>query len=145
MATTLSYRLPLALWLAATLLFAGCASLPPGIDAPKVESFALAQPQATTLGKRVEARAKEHPGLSGFRLLLDGAESFALRVRIAEKAERTLDGQYFVLQQDDPGQLVLGALLAAADRGVRVRILLDDALGIDGGVRDGAEKIRPLA
>src|SRR5438045_215614 len=107
MATTLRYRFPLALLLAATL-FAGCASLPPGIDAPKVESFALAQPQATTLGKRVDARAKEHPGLSGFRLLLDGAESFALRVRIAEKAERTLDVQYFVLQQDDTGQLVLG-------------------------------------
>ena len=129
----------------AALLFAGCASLPPGIDAPKVESFALAQPQATTLGKRFDARAKEHPGLSGFRLLMDGADSFALRIRIAEKAERTLDVQYFVLQQDDTGQLLLGALLAAADRGVRVRILLDDALGIDGGVNDGAEKIRPLA
>ena len=59
---------------------------------------------------------------------------------IAEKAEQTLDVQYFTLQQDDTGQLLLGALLAAADRGVRVRLLLDDALGIDGGTR-----IRPLA
>ena len=119
---------------------AGCATLPEGLDAPKTESTALAQPETTTLGKRFDARAKERPGLSGFRLLVDGADSFALRMRIAEKAERTLDVQYFVLQQDDTGQLLLGALLAAADRGVRVRILLDDALGIDGGA-----KIRPLA
>jgi len=71
--------------------------------------------------------------MSGFRLLVDGADSFALRLQIAEKAEKTLDVQYFVLQQDDTGQLLLGALLDAAARGIRVRILLDDALGIDGG------------
>ena len=71
---------------------------------------------------------------------MDGADSFAVRMRIAEKAEKTLDVQYFVLQQDETGQLLLGALLAAADRGVRVRILLDDALGIDAGA-----KIRPLS
>ena len=92
------------------------------------------------LGKRFDARAKEHAGLSGFHLLMDGANSFALRMRIAEKSQRTLDVQYFVLQQDETGQLLLGALLAAADRGVRVRLLLDDALGIDGDA-----KIRPLA
>ena len=57
--TTLRFRFPPALWLAATLLFAGCASLPPGFDAPKVESFALAQPETTTLGKRFDARAKQ--------------------------------------------------------------------------------------
>jgi len=78
--------------------------------------------------------------MSGFRLLVDGADSFALRLQIAEKAEKTLDVQYFVLQQDDTGQLLLGALLDAADRGIRVRILLDDALGIDGGAT-----LRPLA
>ena len=60
-----------------------------------------------------------------------------------EQAERTLDVQYFVLQQDDTGQLLLGALLAAADRGVRVRLLLDDALGIDGGAEDPAARCAP--
>ncbi len=129
-----------ALCLAAALLLNGCATMPPGLDAPKTESSALPEPETTTLGKRFAARAKEHPGLSGFRLLADGAESFALRMRIAEKAEKTLDVQYFVLQQDETGQLLLGALLAAADRGVRVRMLLDDAVGIDGGA-----KIRPLS
>ncbi len=140
MATTTPRRLLRAVWLAATLLVAGCATLPPGLDAPKPESTALAQPESTTLGKRFDARAREHAGLSGFHLLVDGTNSFAMRMRIAEKAEKTLDVQYFVLQQDDTGQLLLGALLAAADRGVRVRLLLDDALGIDGDT-----KIRPLA
>jgi putative cardiolipin synthase len=129
-----------ALFVGAALLFSGCATLPPGFEVPKTESSALAQPETTALGKRLAARAKQHPGMSGFRLLIDGADSFALRLQIAEKAEKTLDVQYFLLQQDDTGQLLLGALLDAADRGVRVRILLDDALGIDGGAT-----IRPLA
>ena len=133
-------RLLSSLLLGAALLFGGCATMPPGLEVPKTESTALAAPETTTLGKRFAARAKEHPGTSGFRLLSDGAESFSLRMQIAEKAEKTLDVQYFVLQQDDTGQLLLSALLAAADRGVRVRILLDDALGIDGGAM-----IRPLS
>ena len=135
-------RTPLwpSLFLAAMLLVSGCASLSPGLDVAKTESSALASPETTTLGKRFAARAKEHSGMSGFRLLIDGADSFALRLQIAEKAEKTLDIQYFVLQHDDTGQLLLGALLDAADRGVRVRMLLDDALGIDGGAT-----LRPLA
>lgn len=125
---------------AATLLVAGCATLPPGLDAPKTESTALANPETTALGKRLAALAGQHPGQSGFNLLVDGTRSFAMRMQIAEKAERTLDIQYFVFQQDDTGQLLLGALLAAADRGVRVRLLLDDTFGFDSD-----SKIRPLA
>ena len=140
MEQTLRYRMLPALCVAATLFVGACATMPPGLDVPKTESTAFAQPETTTLGKRIAAGAKEHPGMSGFRLLVDGADSFSVRMRIAEKAEKTLDVQYFVLQQDETGQLLLGALLAAADRGVRVRILLDDALGIDGGA-----KIRPLS
>jgi cardiolipin synthase C len=126
--------------LAVTLFAGGCATLPPGLDAPKSVSSALANPETTALGKPLAARAGEHPGMSGFNLLVDGTSSFALRMQIAAKAERTLDVQYFVLQQDDTGQLLLGALLAAADRGVRVRLLLDDAFGFDSD-----SKIRPLA
>ncbi len=125
---------------AAALMSAGCATLPPVLDVPKTQSSALANPETTTLGKRFDARAREHKGLSGFRVLPDGVEGFALRLRIAQQAQRTLDVQYFLLEQDDTGQLLLEALLAAADRGVRVRILLDDAEAFDAGSR-----IRPLA
>ena len=118
----------------------GCASMPPGMDAPKTASIALANPETTALGKQVEARAKAHPGLSGFELLTDGAASFALHLEIAARAQRTLDVQYFLMQQDDTGKLLLEALLEAADRGVRVRLLLDDAQAFDKG-----SSIRPLA
>jgi cardiolipin synthase C len=126
--------------MAIALLAGGCATLPPGLDAPKEASTALANPESTALGKRFAAQAKEHPGLSGFRLLIDGTNSFLLHEQIAGKAERTLDVQYFLLQQDDTGKLVLETLLEAADRGVRVRLLLDDAEAFDAG-----SAIRPLA
>ncbi len=122
------------------LLFAGCASLPPIIDAPKSASTALANPEATALGRQLEASARKHPGLSGFQLLADGPSSFTLHLEIAARAERTLDVQYFLLNQDDTGQLLLEALLEAADRGVRVRILIDDAEAFEKG-----STIRPLA
>ncbi len=128
-----------ALALIATLVTA-CATAPPGSDAPKTVSTAFAQPETTALGKALEARAKGHPGASGFHLLLDGTDSFALHVEIAQKTQRSLDVQYFIFQQDDTGQIMLNALLAAADRGVRVRLLLDDAHDFDTG-----SKIWPLA
>ncbi|HVN34735.1 MAG TPA: phospholipase D family protein [Casimicrobiaceae bacterium] len=127
--------------LAAIALFAGgCATLPPGMDGPKKVTTALELPESTALGARFGAQAKLHPDLSGFRLLVGGTDSFLLHEQIAARVERTLDVQYFLLQQDDTGKLVLQALLEAADRGVRVRLLLDDAEAFDGG-----STIRPLA
>ncbi len=54
-----------------------------------------------------------------------------MRVEIAHRAERTLDVQYFLLHQDGTGKLLLKSLLEAADRGVRVRLLLDDVEAFD--------------
>jgi len=121
-------------------LVAACATAPPGSDAPKSVSTAFAQPETTALGKALEARARTHSPASGFHLLLDGTDCFALHIEIAQKAQRSLDVQYFIFQQDDTGQIMLNALLAAADRGVRVRLLLDDAHDFDTG-----SKIWPLA
>jgi len=70
------------------LLLAGCATLPPGMDAPKSTSTALANPETTALGKSADALAKEHPGLSGFDLVVDGAASFAWFLEIAATAQR---------------------------------------------------------
>ena len=108
-------------------LLAGCASLPPGSDYPKTSSSALTRPEQTRLGQQLAAAKAEHAGKSGFKLLPVGIESFLLRMEMAESAGRTLDVQYFLIQSDDTGQLLIEALLKAADRGVRVRILLDDA------------------
>ena len=58
--------------------------------------------------------------------LLSGRDAFAARVRLADAAERTLDVQYYIWHKDMSGTLLFDALRRAADRGVRVRLLLDD-------------------
>jgi putative cardiolipin synthase len=117
----------LVVWIVAlSLALAGCASMPPGSDYPKVASTALVDPANTALGRSTETFAKAHPGLSGFRLFASGSDAFTLRVQMANRAERTLDVQYFIFKDDDTGQLLMSAMLQAASRGVRVRILMDD-------------------
>ncbi|HIB5315516.1 TPA: phospholipase D family protein, partial [Escherichia coli] len=59
-------------------------------------------------------------------LLDQGRDAFATRVLLAEAAERTLDVQYYIWRDDMSGRLLFEALRRAADRGVRVRLLLDD-------------------
>jgi cardiolipin synthase C len=120
------HRLRRLLLAGLALLAAGCATLPPGADLPKSVSHALAEPEKTALGRQFAGTERKHPGLSGFRLLPVGIDSFLLRMEMARAAQRTLDVQSFVLQDDRTGKLLLEALLQAADRGVRVRILLDD-------------------
>jgi cardiolipin synthase C len=116
---------------------AGCASLPPGSDFPKSASSALTHPEQTRMGRQLAAGKSAHSGMSGFRLLPVGTESFLLRMEMARAAVQTLDVEYFLIQSDDSGQLLIEALLEAADRGVRVRVLLDDAgsFGRDAQIR----------
>ena len=99
----------------------------PGSGYERVDSSALVNPQATKIGQIFAAGAAEHPGKSGFRLLPVGLDGFAMRMQMIERAERSIDMQYYIIQVDDTGRLLTDALLSAADRGVRVRILLDDA------------------
>ena len=118
-------------------LLSGCASLPPGSDFSKTASSALARPEETRIGRQLAAAKAGHPGKSGFKLLPVGIDSFVLRMELAATAERTVDVQYFVIQSDDTGKLLIEALLKAADRGVRVRVLLDDSgsFGRDAQIR----------
>jgi putative cardiolipin synthase len=64
--------------------------------------------------------------MSGFHTLPDGRDAFAARVLLAQTAERTLDVQYYIWCKDMTGTLLFAALRQAGDRGVRVRLLLDD-------------------
>lgn len=111
------------LLLALTLLATGCASLPP-LDG-RGESVAVEASDATTLG-RLAMRSTPAPGVSGFRLLPTGGYAFDARLALIERAERSIDLQYYILQRDATGQALLRALRDAAARGVRVRLLLDD-------------------
>src|SRR5690625_2909622 len=80
----------------------------------------------TYLSRQTEPRVKEHPGNSGFMALPNGYDAFAARLMLADLAEKTLDVQYYIWEKDISGTLLLEALIRAADRGVRVRLLLDD-------------------
>ncbi len=107
-------------------LLGGCATLPPGSDFPKIASSALAHPEETRLGRQFETAARKHDGNSAFRIIPVGADGFLTRMQMINSAERTLDLQYFIFRGDETGRLLTEAVLHAADRGVRVRVLIDD-------------------
>jgi len=113
-------------------LVSGCASLPPGADFPRTPSSALANPEQTRLGRQIQQAAAKHNGHSGFRMVSAGIDGFLIRMQMINAAERTLDLQYFIFRGDETGQLLTAAVLRAADRGVRVRILIDDGETVDG-------------
>ncbi|XXG30119.1 MAG: phospholipase D family protein [Ferrovum myxofaciens] len=121
-------------------VLSGCASLPPGSNFAKTKSSALANPEETRLGRQFENAGREHGDNSGFRIIPAGANGFLIRMQMINAAERTLDLQYYIFRDDDTGQLLTSAVLRAADRGVRVRVLLDD-----GDTVAGDEQITKLA
>lgn len=82
--------------------------------------------QKTTLGAAVLSIAKEYPNLTGIRLLDNPRDAFATRVLLANNAQSTLDLQYYIWEKDVTGTLLLETINNAANRGVRVRLLLDD-------------------
>jgi putative cardiolipin synthase len=104
----------------------GCAGLPPGHDYARTESSALATPEQTKLGKQFGDAAQAHAGNSAYRMVPLGLDGFFLRAQMIEVAERTLDVQYYIFRNDETGKLLCEAMLRAADRGVRVRIMVDD-------------------
>lgn len=67
-----------------------------------------------------------HPGQSGVQLLDDGPAALALRIALVRRAQASIDCQYYIWRADRSGQLLLDELVAAAARGVKVRLLLDD-------------------
>jgi len=133
----------LAIALAACSVLPTESTLPLGAYAARPESVALANPEETKLGKQIEPRAREHAGISGFRLISSGVACFRARMEMAALAEKTLDVQYFAIQSDDTGRLFIEGLLEAADRGVRVRILLDDSNAVGRDAEIGALTAHP--
>ncbi len=105
------------------LILAGCASLPRHVQ--KYPSNALPDPDITALGRRVDHVDVGH-NLSGIRLLTSGDEALASLIALADRAERTLDIQYYLIREDDSSRLFLQRVRMAAERGVRVRLLVDD-------------------
>jgi putative cardiolipin synthase len=112
----------LALAVAATVL-AGCGTLPPNVG--KTDTQALPQHPDSPLVKIARASIPAEDQ-SGVRLMPLGAFSLDARIQLAERATRSLDVQYYVIENDRTGRLLLTKLRDAAQRGVRVRLLVDD-------------------
>ena len=115
------------------LLLSACNGLPPLGQRPHSHVPPLTETADTRLGRATAPQAKEHAGQSGVLMLAEGREAFATRMLLADAAERSLDVQVYIWHADLTGTLLMQAMRAAADRGVRVRLLLDDntTAGID--------------
>lgn len=127
----LAKRAAIAFMLA--VLFTSCASLPS--DYLRTETAALDDYRSTSIGKRWSVEEAEHPGKSAFDLLRTGQEAFSFRIAMIDQAEKTLDLQVYIWQADKTGRVLGERLIRAADRGVRVRLLVDD-MGV-GGTDEG--------
>jgi cardiolipin synthase C len=92
----------------------------------RTPSTAFASPQTTTLGALFQEAADNHPGLSGFSVVREGSRAFTARLAMADLAEKSLDAQYYIWDDDITGQILADHLMRAADRGVHVRVLIDD-------------------
>lgn len=123
-----------AICLAALAIVASRAifALPP--QDGRTDSAALPAPEDSVLAKAIFPQQEAHPGKTGALPLASGADAFAARMLLADAAETSIDAQYYIWQGDLTGSLLLDALSRAADRGVRVRLLLDDngTSGLDG-------------
>ena len=105
-------------------LAAGCATLPP--QEGRSSTYALPPAAGTRLGAAVAPLVSAHPGKTGIHALPVASDAFAARIVLAAAAQRSLDVQYYIWRGDQTGLLLFEALAGAADRGVRVRILIDD-------------------
>ncbi len=114
----------IALLLSLIGLSGGCATV--SFDQPKSHSIAFTDTGDTILGKSVADWVSLHQGLSDFYPLEEGMDALGVRLRLAERAEKSIDLQYFLMKEDTAGAVITNALLKAADRGVRVRFLIDD-------------------
>ncbi len=124
------------LFLKRTLLFSlllgcvGCAGIiprarPDATEYKRETSFSFPQTEKTSIGDALIEDIEKNPGKSGFRIFEKGSQSLMARLALVGLAERSLDLQYYGIGGDISSHLMMKALLLAAERGVRVRLLID--------------------
>lgn len=113
-----------ALALTLLLLASGCATV--DFDYPRDATHAIDPATDTALKRGFDRWQEDNQGPSGFYPLADGTDALGVRLRLMQVAEKSIDVQYFLMKPDTAGIAFGAGLIAAADRGVRVRFLLDD-------------------
>ncbi len=106
------------------LIIGGCASLPETLQ--RAPSRAFQNDGNTLLGRSLQPLLTLHPGRSGFQVLNIGKEAYSRRIALLDSATSSIDAQYYIWNADTAGRLTAARILNAANRGVRVRVLLDD-------------------
>jgi putative cardiolipin synthase len=108
----------------ALLLMAACTSVP--FDYPREGSYQEKAATTGSLSQLGEAWLQGQTQRTAVYPLASGTDAYQVRLDIIDRAQATIDAQYFLIKPDAAGVGFSGALLRAADRGVRVRVLLDD-------------------
>ncbi len=106
------------------VLLVGCQSLPANRD--RSPEYKLTEVQDTQLAQKVRSLPDSRPGMTAFFPLASGSDALNARLELVAAAEKSLDLQYYIWHRDDAGRKLAALLVQAADRGVRVRLLLDD-------------------
>lgn len=105
------------------LLLLNCSGLPSTTGRSETRAVSAASGPLKSAASSFNVRYR---GQSGIRPIRSGPEALAARVALAAAATRAVDAQYYIWHEDASGRRLACALLRAADRGVRVRLLLDD-------------------
>ena len=116
-------RISLTLILVAIL--GGCSSLPEGIDHPAEPYTSYGPSTLSVLADEYQPETPEQ-ATTAVRLQESGWDALAQRLALVESAEHTIDIQYYIWNSDVSGSYLASRLLAAAERGVKVRVMLDD-------------------
>ena len=124
--TTTYNKTMLAIYCSIAITVTGCSTLPKHKIESIPETTLQVDTAQTTLAQIIQPLQEQHPDLTGYLVLFEPLEALATRLSLIDKAEKRLDLQYYIWDNDKVGALALHALIRAADRGVRVRLLIDD-------------------
>ena len=124
--TTTYNKSMLAIYCSIAITVTGCSTLPKHTIESIPETTLQVDTTQTTLAQIIQPLQEQHPELTGYLVLFEPLEALSARLRLIDKAEKTLDLQYYIWDNDKVGSLALHALIRAADRGVKIRLLIDD-------------------
>ena len=124
--TTTYNKSMLAIYCSIAITVAGCSTLPKHKIESIPETTLQVDTAQTTLAQIIQPLQEQHPDLTGYLVLFEPLEALATRLSLIDKAEKRLDLQYYIWDNDKVGALALHALIRAADRGVKIRLLIDD-------------------
>ena len=121
---------PSSLWavcgLSVLVTLSACNTLPPQSKVQTPQYISDIHTSETSLAHVIQPLEEKNPNLTGYHILYDPLEALAARINLIEKSEKTLDLQYYIWDNDKIGSMALHAIIQAADRGVKVRLLMDD-------------------